>query len=366
VLGNATDTTASNQYYAGALDEMAIWDRSLSEAEILGLAGRDVAGPPAIVTQPQSAAKYVGGTASFMVEVTGLRPVTYQWYHNGTPITGAVSNHIILTNLALADNGAYTVVAQNSLGAVTSAPPTTLTIQEITNITVGLVAYWPFEDAAGTSISDASGRGHHGALQNAPMVSRSAGVIGNAQDFDGVDDFVIVPNAPDLNFADQLTISLWINPRTLAVQGGLGRLVRKDINLDLTLVSSSSSFLMYGLNKMAAAAPNRTVTLNEWQHLAVVLNNGAVQFFKNGQSLGNPVPFKLGGDNTNDLIIGNFGADLAINRVFNGFMDDLGIWARPLSPAEIDGIYQNGLLGQSLTTSFQPLAVRSLTLATSK
>ena len=366
VLGNTGESLTSTNLFAGQMDEVAVWNRSLSETEILTLAGRDVTGPPLIVTQPQSATRYVGGSVAFATDATGKRPVTYTWRHGGT-LVGTNANRLVLTNLTLTDEGSYTVIAQNGLGNATSTPPAILTVLQVTNVATGLVAYWTFDETNGAAFTDASGRGHNATLQNGIIVPGTLGVVGGAYNFDGVDDFAIVPHAADLNLADQASISVWANPRVLgaAAAGGLGRVVRKDINFDFTLVAApNNTFRVYGLNKVAFDAPANSATTNQWQHLAVVARDGTLEFFRNGRSLGPPVLGQLGPDNLSDVIIANFGADLSIIRLFNGYMDELGIWNRALNASEVDGIYQNGLIGQGLNAPFVPFAIENIDFPT--
>ena len=363
VLGNQDEGLVSSNYFAGGMDEVGIWARPLSESEILTLAFRDAAGPPVIVSQPQAVTRYVGGTADFLVQATGKRPVTYEWKHGSTPIPNSNTNHLIVTNLTIANAGGYTVTVQNDLNSATSTPPATLTVLQITNVATGLVAYWTFDETNGTVFNDASGRGHHATLTNGTIVPGTGGIVGGAYNFDGIDDFAIVPHAAELNLADQASVSVWVNPRTLgaAAAGGLGRIVRKDINVDLTLVTANSTFQVYGgLNKSTYIAPANSATTNQWQHIAVVTKDGTLEFFRNGRSLGPPFPGFFGPENLSALIIANFGPDLSINRLFNGYMDELGLWNRALSASEVDGIYQNGLVARGLNAPFVPFAIREI------
>jgi len=76
----------------------------------------------------------------------------------------------------------------------------------------GLVGYWSFEDATGTTATDFSGNGNTGTLTN--MDSTTDWVVGKrgtGLDFDGVNDYVSVGdnNLPQ-GSADR-TISFWIN-----------------------------------------------------------------------------------------------------------------------------------------------------------
>ncbi|MBN2507940.1 MAG: immunoglobulin domain-containing protein [Verrucomicrobia bacterium] len=361
VLGNMSDTLNQTNLFHGALDEVGVWLRPLNETEVLTLAGRDVSGAPQIVTQPTSATRYAGGNVSFLVEATGQRPLTYAWQHAGIPLPDSNTNRLVLTNLTVADAGNYVVVLSNSLGSVASAPPAVLTVLEIADITTGMIGYWPMDETSGTVLNDASGRGHHAAVYNSQAASL-IGMIGGAFDFDGIGGFAVVPHAVDLNLYDQGSMAVWISPRTFGVagSGGIGRILRKDINYDWTIYDPIDSMRFYGLNKATYDAPANSVTTNEWQHVAAVIKDGAIQFFRNGRALAQPIPGLLGPTITNDLILGNYGPDLSINRLFNGSMDDLGLWDRALTAAEIDGIYHNGLLGKPLNAPYEPFEIRAL------
>jgi hypothetical protein len=120
--------------------------------------------------------------------------------------------------------------------------------------------------------------------------------------------------------------------------------------------------LFYGTNKTAYQAPNAAITLNAWQHVGIVLKDGLIQYYKDGQPLGAPIPGFMGEVNADALIIGNFQGDLVIDRLYEGLMDEIGIWSRALTPGDLAGIYQNGLLGKPLTATFEPLHITTLSV----
>jgi hypothetical protein len=76
--------------------------------------------PPMILTQPQSEAVNVGGTAAFWVLAT-TPPLTYQWSFGGVPMVGATSPLLLIANAHAANTGSYTVTVTNASGHVTSA-----------------------------------------------------------------------------------------------------------------------------------------------------------------------------------------------------------------------------------------------------
>jgi hypothetical protein len=81
--------------------------------------------PPSITTQPASQTVTAGQTAAFSVVATGTAPLSYQWYRNGTVMSGAVSASYTTAATTSSDNGAqFTVVVSNTAGSVTSSAAT--------------------------------------------------------------------------------------------------------------------------------------------------------------------------------------------------------------------------------------------------
>jgi PKD repeat protein/Leucine-rich repeat (LRR) protein len=79
-----------------------------------------VTDPPVIITQPASQTLNQGSTITFSVEVSGAAPLSYQWYKNGSIISGATSSIYTKSNVQQVDTGSYTVRISNSWGSATS------------------------------------------------------------------------------------------------------------------------------------------------------------------------------------------------------------------------------------------------------
>jgi uncharacterized delta-60 repeat protein len=85
-------------------------------------------GPPLLASQPQSQTHRLGSTATFSVATLGDGPFTFQWLKDGAPLTdqgnasGVTSATLVLSRVALADAGSYSVVVSNASGSVTSSP----------------------------------------------------------------------------------------------------------------------------------------------------------------------------------------------------------------------------------------------------
>lgn len=76
--------------------------------------------PAAITEQPASQSKVAGDRAVFTVRATGSAPFDYQWFRNGSPITGAVENSLVLDPVNASDFASYQVTVRNAFAAVAS------------------------------------------------------------------------------------------------------------------------------------------------------------------------------------------------------------------------------------------------------
>lgn len=89
---------------------------------------------PAITAHPTGLTVTTGSPATFKVTATGTAPITYQWRHDGTPISGKTQATLDLTNVQAADTGLYDVVVTNATTTLTSNPArlSTRTVPDIT------------------------------------------------------------------------------------------------------------------------------------------------------------------------------------------------------------------------------------------
>ncbi len=358
LIGDFDSLSAGLRSIDGTVDQLGIWGRPLAEEEILELAGLDISGAPAFSSQPGSRRRLEGSSTTFEVFVTGRRPVTYQWFKDGDPVEGAVSSSYTIDSISPDDAGTYTVTVTNDEGSSTS-DDAVLEVEALGDVTSGLVAYFPFDEDDGNELIDASGNEVHGDLQNFDDGFRISGVVGGAYDLDGIDDLIIIPHNDILNLTDQATVSVWLNPESVSNNGDFDRVIRKDVNFDFVLLNGGIA-RVHGFNKNPYSSPGETVANGVWQHFAYTFKDGVVQWFKNGEPVGNPIPGSLGEVNSNPLVIGNFQPDTALARFYEGAIDELGIWQRALSATAIAGIYENGLRGNPLNVEFEPLNIRSV------
>jgi len=203
----------------------------------------------------------------------------------------------------------------------------------------GLAAGWSFNEASGTSATDSSGNNNAATLVNG--VLRTTGNYGGGLTFDGVNDYLTVPNSPSLDISGTgLTLSMWINPQALS--GGDSVVLGKFWNATMT-----SPYYQYGLELAGGTVPvfyvgttsgvlsasmGSALVLNQWSYLAVVFDGSQVKFYLNGAlvttaSLPATItarsnPFRLGADNNTQ-------------QFFKGSLDEVRIYNRALTAQEI-------------------------------
>ena len=79
---------------------------------------------PTFVAQPASQSVNVGSTAILSFGLSGTAPFTFQWYLNGSPISGATSPLYYIASAQPSDAGSYTVAVTNVDGSTTSGAAT--------------------------------------------------------------------------------------------------------------------------------------------------------------------------------------------------------------------------------------------------
>jgi formylglycine-generating enzyme len=110
--------------YAGLMDEICLYNRALTAAEIQAIYSAGSAGKchaPIITSQPRSQAGYWGKSVTLFVTASVSAPVRYQWLKSGAPIEGASGTSLLLTDLQAVDAGSYSVVITNSYGSAASS-----------------------------------------------------------------------------------------------------------------------------------------------------------------------------------------------------------------------------------------------------
>jgi hypothetical protein len=197
----------------------------------------------------------------------------------------------------------------------------------------GLVAAYSFNEANGAVAIDTSGRGNNGVIAGATRTA--AGFSGNALSFDGLNDWVTVPDAASLQLTTAMTIEAWIAPSDL---NGWQSVVLKEGGSALAYglyasdtAARPAAYVRIGQTDTGAASTS-PLPLNTWTHLAATFDGGRLKLYINGELIkskdvagtlsAGSGPLRIGGN----AIWGEF---------FTGLIDEVRIYKRALSKAEI-------------------------------
>ncbi len=206
----------------------------------------------------------------------------------------------------------------------------------------GLVGHWNFDEMATTTAFDKSGNGNNGALGGGtasavptwttgiqPFSGGKAG--GGGLSFDGVDDLVLT-NSDTLCTGD-ITVCAWMYPRVLNVINQ--RIVDNNSAKFYIDTAGTLSFISDGSGTVDAYSATGIITINNWYYICLTRNSAALtaNFYSNG-ALSNGSDTSLSGvlAGSNNVVIGN---NFSNSRQFNGLIDDVRVYNRVLSAAEI-------------------------------
>ncbi len=223
-----------------------------------------------------------------------------------------------------------------------------------TNLTQGLLAYYPFNG----NFNDSSGNGNNGtAMNGAHLAADFLGRTNSAAEFDGVNDYIIVPGNSKLN-ADTVTTSFQVMVKTIN---------RRHVTVSKINFQTGAS-LSYGVhcsqpsdnkwnwgvtpgtdpcsNKDAydpsgAVYTNETMQAGRWYNVLASFVNGVEKLYVDGKLQSTKTrPFANAKKCDNgDLMIGGWWSNDIVS--IDGKLDEVRLYKRQLTDCEIAKLAQS-------------------------
>ena len=221
----------------------------------------------------------------------------------------------------------------------------------------GLIAWYPFNGNA----NDESGNSHNGAVSGATLTTDRCGIPNRAYHFHGVSDSIVaVISALPVSNHDR-SFSIWFldstgvnafNTNKVLIDYGLDGSVTTNSRNCLMEMASNAEFIGEA-NDACVGCPGNTIYYNpgnvadsQWHNFIVTLKTDTLKGYMDGRLSFQFVHvyntalshFKIGYNN----------AGWHNGEPFEGQLDDIGIWSRALTDAEITGIFAGiaPILGQ--------------------
>ncbi|MFN5620161.1 MAG: LamG-like jellyroll fold domain-containing protein [Flavobacteriales bacterium] len=213
--------------------------------------------------------------------------------------------------------------------------------------TDGLVGWWPFNGNA----NDESGNGNHGVVNGATLAEDRFGQLTSAMNFDGIDDDITIQNSPELMILGDITMSAWVRTEGYDQVHNYQTVISKrqqDYSWQYAM-GISYHFPNSHATKFITSRGNgpgnqdqvwsvTPVETNQWEHWTCVYEGNEIRIYRNGI---------LDTFGFNDVVtpvqdgVLLFGRSHTWNTAeqFLGSIDDIAIYNRALTPAEITQLY---------------------------
>ncbi len=205
-----------------------------------------------------------------------------------------------------------------------------------------LLLHLPFDEGSGTLAIDQSSQALEAELGN---VQWATGAFGTAARFGGTNAFVDIPPVPGLNGATQLTLSVWAtweDPAPRRYPNLLSSATWSPGGLLLFVSDNSCSVRLGRPGERAGALNNKwteggaglltSLPRHQWTHLCFTFALPHLTTYVNGKLVGRSLwPYPVAAD---ALRLGGWGGPVC----HNGLLDDLRLYARALSAAEVAGL----------------------------
>lgn len=326
--------TIGTTFYVDEYDTSSTW--RYRDSIRVGFASTNLA-IPLPRTLELTAGQWVGLTFA----ATNHLPLDYRWQFNGQELLYATNRLLLIPNLQRPQSGAYSVVASNFTGSITTLVANLSVPAVCTLPSTGIAAWWQAEDSLSDILS-----GSLGVLQGGTTFTN--GKVGRAFHLDGQSSAILVSDSPALNPTKALTIETWLNlndtnhtyfvatkqPSGTAGNNYPGNFeFRVDPGGRLALLHQTSAG-----NTFSTYTSTSFVNSNGWHHVAVTLQaGGSVVFYLDGAYAGSSSQQGTFGFTTSEPL--RIGTRKDALSYFNGMLDELAIYSRALSASEIAAIY---------------------------
>jgi probable HAF family extracellular repeat protein len=229
-------------------------------------------------------------------------------------------------------------------------------------LTYGLLGYWPFDGAT----ADETGNGNNLALFGGARLV-GGGLYGEALSLDGVQGSYaqVLTNNTQFDFSGDFTVQIWAKFNDIT-NGREETLIEKFSGAtgpgwSLTLVGGNDIRLGFGIDGAGLLnSGNEPIPNGTWQEFVAERSGNTFSIFWDGTLVASTTTTApIDDPSPNSLLIAARDPQDGRNFTVDGLIDNVAIWDRALSPAEIAQTWNNGagiqLAANTYTTLTDPL-----------
>jgi PKD repeat protein len=289
--------------------------------------------PPATITQGQAVTFQGNGS-----DPDGNTPLTYAWDFGGGAPASTAQNPVV----TFANAGTYTVKLTVTDAKILADPtPATVIVTVAPRATTGgtttpatgLVAAYGFNEGTGTTLRDSSGNNNSGVISGATWAA--TGRFGKALSFNGTSNWVTVADAPSLDLTTGMTLEAWVYPQG-SLSGWRSIVMKEQPTVDAYYLEIVGGIVVGDIFVAGSVhhiySPN-PIPLNAWTHMAATYDGSRFRLYVNGVEVANMLQSGPIQTSSSPLRIGG---NAMWGEYFQGIIDEVRIYNRALSAAEID------------------------------
>ncbi len=372
-VGTATGTSFQDTGLAPATAytyRVTAYDAAGNESAPSTSADATTQSPPQDTTPPTAAitAPAAGATVSASVAVTanatdavGVTGVQFLLDGQALGAEDLASPYSVTWDTTAVANGSHTLTARarDAAGNTTTSAPVAVDVSNTPPQPGAVLAGYAFDEGSGTVAADASGRGLTGTLTGG--ASWGPGKYGTAVRLNGNNQYVALGEPPTLRLTGSMTVSAWINSAAFPADDAAVVSRRGSIGMQLdTTIDRGPRTIGFKLTNSAGNDMFRygstAMQTGTWYHIAGVYDastssldvylNGLLD---NGALVGTVTSAQQ--NSPDDVFIGRRASG---GFEFNGSIDDVRIYDRALTAAEIRADMNTALAGGAPTDPNPP------------
>jgi hypothetical protein len=224
--------------------------------------------------------------------------------------------------------------------------------------TNGLVGWWPFNGNA----NDESGNGNNGTVNGATLTSDRFANVNMAYHFTQGNS-INIANSLSIDNLSLATVNLWFKTNTttnaqlfkkgnsLAVSSSEQLSIALNFNGSNGFTTKYNSNCIPGNGWVYCSSNQISLNDNIWHMMTAVIDNDSLKYFVDGIFVSATLAPNINMDICNGGVISlgkNWNND---PDYYNGILDDIGFWNRPLTEQEISSLYNGNICYQYITVT---------------
>ncbi len=210
-----------------------------------------------------------------------------------------------------------------------------------------LVGWWKFDESSGDTAADSSGNENHGSLSATNIKWTEEGWISGALNFIGADNYVVVPDSPTLNPAEEITITAWLKP----TWAGNNRILQKGpMDNQYRLLREFGDNFVFHLSGLSNDRLEKIPCPSggKWTHVAATYDGTSMKVYYDSKLVGEMATSGVLSTSTSPLYIGTKHPGALTGDVYKGIIDEVRLYSRALTETEVAVIYTGGTIDERI------------------